>query len=164
VNAVSSAIGGGALGARDQDQALRAGRDVRGRQAEPRLHVVAAERDDDEIERRVTAQARRQIVGAAAVRFDRVFEHRRSAVEPFFDHAMAVAEFPPHDAGPANLGRKPRPGRRIVAPGVGIAECDDDRHDRLPGATKRGERVYGRGDGGSTGCFRTFARLCLVLR
>ena len=99
-----------------------------GEDCETRLHVVAAERDDQEVERGVAAQAGREIVGAAAIRLDRVVEHRRAAVEPFLDHAMAGAQFPPHDAGPAYIGRKPRRGRGIIAPGVGIAECDDDRH------------------------------------
>ena len=117
------------LGSRHEDQPLHAGGDVAGRDAEARFHVVAAERDDDKIERRVAAQAGREIVGAAAVGLDRILEHGGAAIEALLDNRVALAKLAAHHAGPAQVGGNALLRRGIEAPGVGIAESDDDRHE-----------------------------------
>jgi len=98
--------------------------------------IVAAERNDQEIDRRVAAQARRQVVGAAPVGLDRIVEHGGAPVETFLDHRQAGPSsrcITPVQRTSAETARL----RRARNPSVGIAEGDDDSHGSLDPASRR---------------------------
>ncbi len=105
------------LVARDVDQALHAAGDVADGSAEPRLHVVAAERDNEEVERRVAAQARRQIVERRAGRVRSGLRTRWCGrCSPSSIDVVVGAEFALHHAGPANVARQIAPRSRDRSP------------------------------------------------
>ncbi len=91
-----------------------------------RLHVVGAEQDDDEIERRMRLQDRRQHPRAVAVAVgEMVVEGGGAAVQAFGDDPSLTAERRLQHARPAVLIGMTADGFGIIAPGQGIAVAEN---------------------------------------
>ena len=114
---------------------------------EPLLQIVAAERENDEVNRRVAHEARRQRLHARAIGLDRIVVNGRAAAQPLRDHFELRPEFALHHGRPALRAGEPRACRRVEAPGVGIAKRDNDRHRlRVPSLIARHPRRRQPGD------------------
>jgi len=125
-----------------KDKAARAFGDVESGNGKPLLQVVAAKREDHEVDRRMAHEAGWEGIRAAAIRVGRIVVDRRAAVEPLGDHLEVRPKLALQDAGPALRARKTVAGGGIVTPGVGIAEGDDDRH-RLKLSLRTGKNDIG---------------------
>src|SRR6185437_14746719 len=121
-------LGAFAISASEKDEATRALGDVEGGKGEALLQIVAAERENEKIDRRVAHKTGRQSVRARAIRLDRIVVNGGAAIEPFGDHLEIGPQLALQDSRPSLRAGKPAARRRIMAPGVGIAEGDDDRH------------------------------------
>ena len=89
------------------------------------FEVVRPEVDHHRVERAVRGKARRQVVGAPAVRRERVVEHRRATGQSFLDDVPAVPQLPREHAGPPDLATEAAAcltGDRPVR--VGVAEAE----------------------------------------
>src|SRR6202034_3013238 len=116
------------IGSGEKDEAGRAFRDVERGNGKQLLQVVAAKREDNEVDWRMAHEAGRQGVRAAAIGLDRIVVDRGAAVEPLGDHLKIRSKLALQDARPSLGARKPAAGCGIVTPRVGIAEGDDDGH------------------------------------
>ena len=81
-----------------------------------RFEIVGAEHDDDEIERLVRVQQRRQCPRAVAVAIAQmIIERGRPAIQPLGDHLDPAAQRFGEHGRPADFPRMP-PGRNRIVP------------------------------------------------
>src|SRR5215213_4935447 len=69
-----------------------------------------------------------QVGQAIATSFDRIVPAGRAAVEPLLNYPIVSAQSGRQDAGPPHMGWIPRPGRRVVPPGIGVAVAEHALH------------------------------------
>lgn len=122
------AVGPSIACSRDLGERHGAARGVLRREPTRYEQVVRAEPDHHQVKRSMGLQHDRKVSHAVAARFERILEHRRSAVQTFLDDVDVVAELTLHHAGPPAPSLQTILGGGLVAPGVGIAVAADRGH------------------------------------